>query len=156
MCHWFRLPQSFNTSRLWGSSWHSLQKYKDKDKYKYKEEKKRNTLRCDLGKIMKIRSIDFSGEWCYFQNQAFNMVLRNVKLILSHITSHFYRKCKNIWQRLSDRHNLFSFFSHEIGVKIGVKNTKLSPFPWGFPKKVIFKSAPKVVVINNYGRWNSY
>ena len=43
-------------------------------------------------------------------------------------------------------------FSHEIGVKIGVKNTKLSPFPWGFPKKVIFKSAPKVVVINDYGR----
>ena len=75
-----------------------------------KKKKKRNTLRCDLGKIMKIRSIDFSGEWCYFQNQAFNMVLRNVKLILSHITSHFYRKCKNIWQRLSDRHNLFSLF----------------------------------------------
>ena len=70
----------------------------------------KHTLRCDLGKIMKIRSIDFSGEWCYFQNQAFNMVLRNVKLILSHITSHFYRKCKNIWQRLSDRHNLFSLF----------------------------------------------
>ena len=88
----------------------------------------------------------------FFQNQAFNMVLRNVKLILSPITSHFYQKCKNIWQRLSDRHNLFSFFSHKIGVKIGVKNTKLSPFPWGFPKKVIFKSAPKVVVINDYGR----
>ena len=55
----------------------------------------------------------------FFQNQAFNMVLRNVKLILSPITSHFYQKCKNIWQRLSDRHNLFSlYFSHEIGVKI--------------------------------------
>ena len=42
---------------------------------------------------------------------------RNLKLISSLITSHFYQKFKKIWKRLSDRQNLF-FFSRKKEWKI--------------------------------------